>query len=268
MRQADLIWQTAVLPILRILVRNLSIIAFLSLSMIGMFTAYWYFSPNYGSAETALASGSSIGLSAPIYKETADQLIIQRLPQSPGPILIGIIAGHRESDSGAVCDDGLTEVDVNQKITDLVLANLREKGVQVELLSEFDEKLLGYRATAVVSIHADSCQYFNELATGYKIAGSSLTDSQALEDCMEQSYASATELPYHANTITEHMTNYHAFRKIAPGTPAIILEVGFMNLDRQLLTSNAEVPAQGITNGIMCYLNSTRADMLLGVNSE
>ena len=51
------------------------------------------------------------------------------------------------------------------------------------------------------------------------------------------------------------MTDYHAFREIAPGTPAIIIETGFMYQDRELIYDNAEVPANGITNGILCYLN-------------
>jgi N-acetylmuramoyl-L-alanine amidase len=52
------------------------------------------------------------------------------------------------------------------------------------------------------------------------------------------------------------MTDYHAFRLIAPGTPAIILETGFMNLDRELLTTRHEVAVGGIVNGIACFLES------------
>jgi N-acetylmuramoyl-L-alanine amidase len=115
--------------------------------------------------------------------------------------------------------------------------------------------LQNYQATALVSIHADSCTYYNELATGFKIAGSSYTDSQALSICVEQAYREATEMPYHANTITEHMTDYHAFREIGVGTPAIIVETGFMNLDREILTTNSHIPAMGISNGILCFLN-------------
>ena len=50
------------------------------------------------------------------------------------------------------------------------------------------------------------------------------------------------------------MTNYHAFREIAGGVPAVIIETGFLNLDRELLTTNADVPATGIANGVLCYL--------------
>jgi N-acetylmuramoyl-L-alanine amidase len=50
------------------------------------------------------------------------------------------------------------------------------------------------------------------------------------------------------------MTDYHAFREISPGTPAIIVETGFMNQDRNLLTTEVDRPATGITNGILCFL--------------
>ena len=35
-----------------------------------------------------------------------------------------------------------------------------------------------------------------------------------------------------------------------------IIEVGFMNLDRQILTQQPEKVATGIVNGILCYLNN------------
>jgi N-acetylmuramoyl-L-alanine amidase len=53
------------------------------------------------------------------------------------------------------------------------------------------------------------------------------------------------------------MTNYHAFRKLGAGTPAIIIEVGFMNLDRELLTSPEDTIIEGLTNGIFCFLGRT-----------
>jgi len=232
--------------------RHILILTFLATAMVSMYAVHWYFSPSVGEAQAvAQASG---GLSAQIYKEVPSRPVRQRLDQSPGPIRIGIIAGHTGFDSGAVCDDGLTEVEVNTTIALLVIENLRARGYTVDLLEEFDPRLAGYSATALVSIHADSCQYYNEFATGYKIAASSYTDSSALEACLERVYRDVTELPYHANTITPHMTDYHAFRTIAPGTPAVIIEAGFMNKDRDILTVQADRPARGIANGILCYL--------------
>lgn len=237
---------------LRLLGRNLPIALFLLLATGGMITVYWFFSPPEDGSAQAIASSDT--LSAPIFKALPAKPVVQRLAQSPGPIRVGIISGHRGSDSGAVCADGLTEAEVNENIAAIVADNLRAQGIHTDILAEFDERLKTYGATAVVSIHADSCDYINELATGFKIAGSSFTDSSSLSICIEQAYQAATQLEYNANTITPHMTDYHAFRALPRGVPAIILEVGFLNLDRAILTDNAHVAADGITDGILCYI--------------
>lgn len=229
------------------------LLLFLGLATAGMLAIHWFFSPVDEGDVTAAQAGAV--LSAPIYKTLPDQPILQRVAQSPGPLRIGIIVGHRGSDSGTVCDDGLTETEVNANIAERVYAQLQAQGIRAELLDEFDERLKSYYGTAVISIHADSCVYYNDLATGFKIAGSSFTDSSALSICMEQAYQEATQLTYHAHTITPHMTDYHAFREIAPGVPALIIETGFMYLDRDLLTVDANIPATGIVNGILCYLD-------------
>jgi N-acetylmuramoyl-L-alanine amidase len=169
---------------------------------------------------------------------------------------VAIIAGHMNHDAGAVCADGLTEADVNLAVAHQVVNLLQEQGIGADVYAEFDPRLQGYAGTALVSIHADSCDYFNDLATGFKISGSTLTDSEALSICVQKEYQAATHLPFHANTITEDMTNYHAFREIAGGVPAVIIETGFLNLDRELLTTDAAVPAQGIASGVQCYLQA------------
>lgn len=52
------------------------------------------------------------------------------------------------------------------------------------------------------------------------------------------------------------MTSYHAFAEIDINTPAAIIETGFLNLDRQFLTEHPDLAAQGIVNGILCFLNN------------
>ena len=233
--------------------RNLALLTFLLISFIGMVVVFWYFSPDEASSELSAINNSTAN-SAPFIKPVASREILQRLAQSPGPLRIGIIAGHKGSDSGAVCADGLTEAEVNENIANQVVAYLQSRDIKTDLLEEFDPRLGSYGGTAVISIHSDSCDYINDLATGYKVAGSSLTDSSALQACVEQTYSQTTNLPYHANTITPHMTDYHVFRTIPVGVPAIIIEVGFMNLDRALLTNTPDIPASGIIQGIECYL--------------
>lgn len=244
---------------LNIVKSNVPLILFLLLATGGMLTVYWFYSPETAVSPEAITADADLegGLWAPIYKDVAGPPATQRLAQSPGPTRIGIISGHRGNDDGASCPDGLTEVSVNANIAEQVTAVLRQNGINVELLDEFDSQLTDYAATALVSIHADSCAYVNELATGFKIAGSSYTDSAALTVCLEETYAASTQLPYHANTITPDMTDYHAFREIAPNTQAAIIEIGFMNLDRDLLTTNTSPVVNGISDGIRCFLETT-----------
>lgn len=244
---------------LNIVKSNVPLLLFLLLATGGMLTVYWFYSPTTAVSPEAITANADLegGLWAPIYKNVDGPPASQRLVQSPGPTLIGIIAGHRGNDDGASCPDGLTEASVNANIAEQVKAVLQQNGLAVELLDEFDSKLDNYAATALISIHADSCTYVNDLATGFKIAGSYYTDSSALTVCLEQEYAASTQLPYHANTITPDMTDYHAFREIAPNTQAAIIEIGFMYLDRELLTTNTSPVVNGISDGIRCFLETT-----------
>jgi N-acetylmuramoyl-L-alanine amidase len=113
---------------------------------------------------------------------------------------------------------------------------------------------------ALVSIHNDSCDYINEDATGFKVAAAVSNSypekSNRLSSCMVQRYRTATGLKFHSNTITADMTSYHAFGEMDPDTTAIIIEAGFMNLDRTILTEHPEIIAQGIVNGILCYVRN------------
>jgi N-acetylmuramoyl-L-alanine amidase len=173
--------------------------------------------------------------------------------------LIGIVAGHSGHDSGAVCPDGLTEVSINQQVASKVQKILLAHDLDVELLNEFDERLSGYKAVALISIHADSCDFINNEATGFKVA-SALSNphperTARLTTCLRNRYAQATGLSLH-NSITVDMTSYHAFDEINNETTAAIIEVGFMNLDRQLLTQKTDLVAQGIAAGILCYINN------------
>ncbi len=179
---------------------------------------------------------------------------------------IGVIAGHWGNDAGAVCEDGLTEVSVNLDIARRVQSQLERLGAQVDLLEEFDARLMGYRADALLSIHADSCEYVNDQATGFKVAAAahrSTADQDArLVDCLIQHYALRTGLPFHAGSITYDMTDYHGFFEIAPTTPAAIIETGFLYLDRDILTRDAEKLAEGIVEGLVCFLEGQKPPSL------
>jgi N-acetylmuramoyl-L-alanine amidase len=50
------------------------------------------------------------------------------------------------------------------------------------------------------------------------------------------------------------MTRYHAYNEIDPNTPAAIIETGFLLDDRDLLVNHPEIVAQGIVDGIVCFV--------------
>jgi N-acetylmuramoyl-L-alanine amidase len=189
---------------------------------------------------------------------------------TPGPRIprIGIVAGHwwldetgkQSLDVGAVCDEGtpneLTEMEINLDVAQRVFHELNKAGYDVDLLQEWDERLAGYRADVLISVHADACLYPE--ASGFKVAR--VADSQVpeIEDrlvaCFVERYGSRTGLVFHEGSITEDMARYHTFYEIDPSTPGAIIEVGFMLTDRWLLTQRQDLVAQGIIDGILCFL--------------
>lgn len=184
-------------------------------------------------------------------------------PALPTPVLtqrIGIVAGHWGNDSGSVCTDGTTEQQVNYSIASLVQQKLTAQGLQVDLLQEFDPRLDGYLAVALLSIHNDSCTYVNDEATGFKVAASSYSSdanlANRLTSCLVDRYSRGTGLPLHPGSITVNMQDYHAFRDIDPHTTAAIIETGFLYLDYDILTRHPETIANGIVAGIMCFLTN------------
>jgi len=175
-------------------------------------------------------------------------------PTLRNPRLIGIVAGHWKNDSGSVCPDGLKEVDVNLQIATLAQKLLVSEGYEVELLHEFDPKLTDYQAAALVSIHNDSCDFVNKVASAMATRHPERT--ARLTSCLRARYGSASGLPLHSTSVTPDMTSYHAFGEINESTPASIIETGFLNLDRQILTEQPERVAQGVAEGILCFLRN------------
>lgn len=180
----------------------------------------------------------------------------------PAGPYVGIVAGHWGNDSGAVCPDGTTEQQTNLAIAKRVTERLRARGVWVDLLQEFDGRLTGFQGDVLVSIHADSCDPIDAdpPATGFKVARSQAstipTVTDKLVDCLRGEYEKSTGMRYHENSITRDMTSYHSFREIDPNTPAAIVETGFLYLDYDMIVKQPERPAEGIANGILCFLKT------------
>ena len=224
---------------------------FLNVSLVAVITATLF---------TALPA-TGIGLKSPLFQPGQNNGESFGSETPVVTLRVGLVVGHWGNDVGAICPEslgGYREVDINYTIADLTRQYLQAEGVEVDLLKEFDEYLKGYEGDALISIHADTCEYIPELGTGFKIAEA--VDNKRPEQaarlmaCMKNRYGTATGLRYD-HRITPDMTSYHAFGEVDPNTPAVIIETGYMNQDRELLTKYPSRVARGITAGIMCYLN-------------
>lgn len=187
----------------------------------------------------------------------AQQPIVNPVQNNTGRI--GIVSGHWNNDAGSVCPNGLKEADVNLTIASLVQQKLTKEGFQVDLLEEFDSRLTQYQAIALVSIHNDTCEYLNDAATGFKIAAALESaypeKTDRLTACMIDRYAATTGLAFRIGN-TNDMTYYHAFNEVNTETPAVIIEAGYLNLDQQILTTRPDLIADGIVNGLLCYIRN------------
>ncbi len=181
---------------------------------------------------------------------------------------VGIVSGHRGpgADPGAVCigADGQavppTENEINFSVAQRVVRNLRALGFTVDLLDEFDPRLGNYQATALVSIHANTCQVWTgEIVSGFLIASASARagmggSDEDLVNCIAQRYGETMGMERRLG-VTVDMTDYHSFREIHPLTPAAIIELGFMLADWDMLTQRPDDMAQAISDGVLCFLS-------------
>ncbi len=210
---------------------------------------------------TLFTAWPSTGIGFPFQTDREEARFTATTPSPDAALHIGIVVGHWGHDAGAICPDSLgghREVDINYNVAELTRQLLQAEGVRVDLLKEFDGRLKGYKSNALISIHADTCEYLPENATGFKISetieNKRPEEAARLTACLKNRYATATGLRYDHRS-TEDMTSYHAFNEVHPNTPAVIIETGFMNQDRELLTKEPDKVARGIVEGILCYLN-------------
>lgn len=174
---------------------------------------------------------------------------------------IALVSGHAGYDSGAICEDGagqllLTEADVNARVTELVAGQLRRAGAEVLVLEEYDAQLEDLQTDVLLSIHADSCIQVSGYKAAYYVNTLIPTAAERLLTCIDTHYPAETGLVHHPDTVTHDMTEYHAFRRIDPQTPAAIIEIGFLGGDQRLLADDPGRVARGIVASLNCFLDA------------
>jgi len=197
-------------------------------------------------------------------------------PDPAAPPRVGLQVGHWKSEdrpeeqqrlrkfSGAYYG-GYDEWELNMLIAEQAKAVLEAAGVVVELLPATVP--VGYSADAFVSIHVDG-ETGAQAATrrGWKVATpfrASLA-SAALAAAVGVSYPASTGLPDDAQGASYDMRAYYAFafyrywHSVAPTTPAVIVECGFMThpADRELLFDRPDLIGRGIADGVLAYLRA------------
>jgi len=178
---------------------------------------------------------------------------------------IGILAGFWQDGSGDVCSDGLLEVDVNYDVAERTIEKLEREGYQTRLFPEFDLDLINFNGQALVAVYAGSClekplppsQF--KVITGIEIKNPDKVNALAV--CLAENYQKATQLPFAYAVITEDHPQYHIFRDVDPNTPAVMIEVGSLSTNRDLISKQRDAIAQGIYDGIVCYLEQTSAGL-------
>jgi N-acetylmuramoyl-L-alanine amidase len=198
-----------------------------------------------------------------------------------GPRRVGIQAGHWKTDeapaelrrleeqTGAEWE-GITEVEINLDIAQRVAVILNSRGIAVDLLPTTIPQ--GYLADAFVALHGDSDGVGQW--SGFKLAHGSRRGPHeaALLASMKEHYGAASGLRYDAEHVSRNMTGYFGFswsrfqHAVAPHTPAIILEMGYVSHDhdRTLMVEKADVLAAGVAEGVLRFLSATPREAIFG----
>jgi N-acetylmuramoyl-L-alanine amidase len=187
---------------------------------------------------------------------------------------VGLQAGHWRSielpdelrrlrGNGGTSGGGVAEWELNLEVARRAARRLEAEGIVVDLLPATIPP--GYQADAFVAIHADGDA--TRRLSGYKLARATRSLIPEQDDrllaALSETYAAATGLGWDPH-VSRNMTGYYAFSSrrfthaIAPTTPAVILEMGFMTnaSDLRFMLNNQETLAAGISRGVYRFLEA------------
>jgi N-acetylmuramoyl-L-alanine amidase len=156
---------------------------------------------------------------------------------------------------------GVNEWELNLDVARRAARRLEAEGIVVDVLPATVPP--GYRADAFVAIHADGDA--SGRFSGFKLARATRSAIPEQDDrllaAIRETYGAATGLPLDPR-VSRGMTGYYAFSSrrfshaIAPSTPAVIIEMGFMTSrsDLSVLLNRREELAAGISRGVYRFL--------------
>jgi len=188
-----------------------------------------------------------------------------------GPVRVGLQVGHlgaadqpeelaslRTSTGGHW--NGVDEVTVNLAVVEALAERLAGLGFEVDVLTATVPP--GYRADALISVHADA--NLDTDRRGYKSAHTRPARN-ALEPLLKVSIDRrvflATELPDDDSNVSGNMLQYYAFdhrrftHSASARTPALLVELGYLSNDRDMeLLLDPDRFAAALARGLVDFL--------------
>lgn len=162
---------------------------------------------------------------------------------------VGIIVGHAgEERQGAVCD-GVTEVSINQAIAESTSIALTDAGYSVDVFVQHDSRLIGYEASVLIELHLIGC----DDTSGYYASYNNAPRNSELHTCLTQNYGNITGLPLLdvRNDITSDSFDSD---DIGQYMSAMILDMGILPIDSELLIENSGIIVSGIVSTVRCFV--------------
>ena len=177
-----------------------------------------------------------------------------------GKPIIGILAGHAGKGSGAVCEDGLTEADVNLAIANMVKNKLENLGYAVFILSENAMEIINFEGFAFVALYCGSCEDSATNSSGFIVANSlhtqALEATNTLAACMGDAYQRETGMYFTYKILANDLAVSDIIASLNPYTPVVFIEMGSLFHDRKMLVEESVKVAEGISKGIRCYYSA------------
>lgn len=224
-------------------------------------------------------------IATPISEFTEQNIIFSRpftfvnWQRPVGPIKVALQVGHLHNDylpneleklrkNDGATGGGKAEWEVNLEIAEHTKRKLESAGFIVDILPATVPP--NYWADIFIAIHADGNE--NRGVTGFKAAGAERDitgKANTLARTIENEYTKLTGMYLDRENISVNMRYYYAFswwrfeHAVHPLTTSVIVETGYLTNpnDRKLIVNQPEKSAEGITRGVLKFLNTQQASV-------
>ncbi len=159
--------------------------------------------------------------------------------------------------------NGISELEVNLAVGEIVKKQLESYGIEVDLLSATIPP--SYKADLFISLHADSIDSSTQ-RRGYKSAYfEPLRNNldKVLQKHIDEAFLANSKLPHDNTNISANMHKYYAFNHlrfqhvIAMSTPGLIVEMGYLSNPKDVIfLKDSKRPATAISKGVISYLQN------------